>query len=76
MTVRDLIDYIYEKGGEPTIPSKKGAKFERHCDWWLYEERHLVEKYFGELEGISPALTLVMISWHSHIWGSYALLQS
>ena len=28
-----LIDYIYENGGEPTIPSKKGAKFERRCDW-------------------------------------------
>ena len=27
-----LIDYIYENGGEPTIPTKKGAKFERHCD--------------------------------------------
>ncbi len=42
-----LIDYIYENGGEPTISSKKGAKFERHCDWWLYKERHLVEKYFS-----------------------------
>ncbi len=42
-----LIDYIYENGGEPTIPSKTGAKFERHCDWWLYKERHLVEKYFS-----------------------------
>ena len=38
-----LIDYIYDRGGEPTIPSRKGAKFERHCDWWLYKERHLVE---------------------------------
>ena len=46
-----LIDYIYKNGGEPTIPSKKGAKFERHCDWWLYKERHLVEKYFLNLKG-------------------------
>ncbi|MDM8299284.1 transposase, partial [Enterocloster aldenensis] len=38
-----LIDYIYDRGGEPTIPSRKGARFERHCDWWLYKERHLVE---------------------------------
>ena len=44
-----LLDYIYERGGEPTIPSRKGAKFERHCDWWLYKERHLVEKYFLKL---------------------------
>ena len=42
-----LLDYIYERGGEPTIPSRKGAKFERHCDWWLYKERHLVGKYFS-----------------------------
>ena len=33
-----LIDYIYDHGGEPTIPSRKGAKFERHCDWWLYKD--------------------------------------
>lgn len=41
-----LIDHIYDHGGEPTIPSRKGAKFERRCDWWLYKERHLVEKLF------------------------------
>ncbi|GFI64879.1 hypothetical protein IMSAG185_00471 [Lachnospiraceae bacterium] len=29
---QNLIDYIYENVGEPTIPSKKGAKFERRCD--------------------------------------------
>ena len=45
-----LIDYIYALGGEPTIPSRKGAKFERHCDWWLYKERHLVENYFLKLK--------------------------
>ena len=45
-----LIDYIYSHGGEPTIPSRKGAKFERHCDWWLYKERHLVENYFLKLK--------------------------
>ena len=26
-----LIDYIYDRGGEPTIPSRKSAKFERKC---------------------------------------------
>lgn len=45
-----LIDYIYAHRGEPTIPSRKGAKFERHCDWWLYKERHLVEKLFLKLK--------------------------
>lgn len=45
-----LIDYIYEHGGEPTIPSRKSAKFERRCDWWLYKERHLVENFFLKLK--------------------------
>ena len=45
-----LIDYIYGREGEPTIPSRKGAKFERHCDWWLYKERHLIENYFLKLK--------------------------
>ncbi len=45
-----LIDYIYDQGGEPTIPSRKNAKSQRHCDWWLYKERHLVEKLFLKLK--------------------------
>lgn len=52
-----LIDYIYERGGESTIPSKKGANFERHCDWWLYKERHLVEKYFLKLKSFRRIAT-------------------
>ena len=42
--------YIYSHGGEPTISSRKGAKFDRHCDWWLYKERDLVENYFLKLK--------------------------
>lgn len=45
-----LIDYIYDRGGEPIIPSRKGAKYERHCDWWHYKERHLVERLFLKLK--------------------------
>ncbi len=47
-----LIDCIYGQGAEPVIPSRKGAKFERRCDWWLYKERHLVEKLFFKIEGV------------------------
>lgn len=32
-----LLDYAYAYSGEPTIPSRKGAKFEHHCDWYLYK---------------------------------------
>ena len=52
-----LIDYIYIHGGEPTIPSRKGAKFDRYCDWWLYKERHLVENYFLKLKAFRRIAT-------------------
>lgn len=57
LQVADTMEDIYERGGEPTIPSRKGAKFERHCDWWLYKERHLVEKYFLKLKGFRRIAT-------------------
>ncbi len=69
-----LINYIYENDEEPTIPSKKGAKFERHCDWWLYKERHLVEKYFLKLKGFRRIAT-VMTSWHLPAWDLCVWLQ-
>ena len=52
-----LLNYVYDHGGEPTIPSKKGAKFDRHCDWWLYKERHLVENYFLKLKAFRRIAT-------------------
>ena len=54
---QELIDYIYERGGEATIPSRKGAKHERRCDWCLYKERHLVEKLFLKLKGFRRIAT-------------------
>lgn len=38
-------------------PPKKGAQFKRHCDWWLYKEQHLVEKYFLKLKGFRHIAT-------------------
>lgn len=52
-----LLDYIYDWGGEPTIPSRKGAKFERRYDWYLYKERHLVEKFFLKLKAFRRIAT-------------------
>ena len=52
-----LMDYIYDHGGEPTIPSRRGAKFDRRCDWWLYKERHLVENYFLKLKSFRRIAT-------------------
>lgn len=45
-----LIDYIHAHSGKPTIPCRRSTKFPRHCDWWLYKERHLVENYFLKLK--------------------------
>ena len=30
-----LLDYIYGRNGEPTVPFRNEAKFERRCDWQL-----------------------------------------
>ena len=35
-----MIDFIYEQGGEPTIPPKANRTVQRQTDWWLYKERH------------------------------------
>lgn len=32
------------------MPSRKGVKFEHHCGWWIYKERHLVECFFLKLK--------------------------
>ena len=45
-----IINYIYDRGGEPTISSKKNVAFQRHCDWYLYKERHLVEVFFNKIK--------------------------
>ena len=46
-----LLDYVYDHGGEPTIPSRKGAKFDRHCDWWLYIARQSFGRYIPPCSG-------------------------
>lgn len=52
-----LIDYIYSHGGEPVIPSRKSAKEQRECDWWMYKERHLVEVFFNKLKSFRRIAT-------------------
>jgi len=53
----NLIDYIYSRGGEPVIPSRKGTKFQRKCDWWLYKERHLAGVFFNKLKNFRRIAT-------------------
>jgi transposase len=53
----EIIDYIYENGGEPTIPPKKNRTIQRLTDWWLYKERHLVECFFLKLKNYRRVAT-------------------
>lgn len=41
-----IINYIHRNRAFATIQSKANRKVKRECDWWIYKERHLVEKYF------------------------------
>lgn len=50
-------DYIYSHGGKPVIPSRKTAKEQRECDWWMYKERHLVEVFFNKLKSFRRIAT-------------------
>ncbi len=52
-----IIDFIYDHGGEPTIPSKINRAFQRRCDWWLYKERHLIENFFLKLKNFRRVAT-------------------
>ena len=52
-----IIDYIYDHGAEPTIPSKADRRFQRHCDCFLYKERHSVESFFLKLKSFRRIAT-------------------
>ena len=52
-----IIDFIYDRGGEPTIPSKSNRKIQRRCDWHLYKERHVVENFFLRLKNFRRIAT-------------------
>ena len=33
-----VLKYIHANGAKATIPSKRNAKIQRSCDWWLYKD--------------------------------------
>lgn len=53
----NIVDFIYEKGAEPTIPTQISRKVQRRCDWWLYKERHLVECFFLKIKNFRRVAT-------------------
>jgi transposase len=45
-----LIDILTERGIDPVIPPKANRKTPRPCDFALYCERNLVERFFNKLK--------------------------
>lgn len=45
-----LIDKLAERGVTPVIPPKANRKTKRDCDFALYRERNLVERFFNKLK--------------------------
>ena len=45
-----LIDHLTERGITPVIPPKANRKIKRDCDFALYRERNLIERFFNKLK--------------------------
>jgi transposase len=45
-----LIDALTERGITPVIPPKANRKTKRACDFALYGERNLIERFFNKLK--------------------------
>ena len=45
-----FIDTLTERGITPVIPPKANRKIKRACDFALYCERNLIERFFNKLK--------------------------
>ena len=45
-----LIDHLAEREITPVIPPKSNRKIKRDCDFALYRERNLVERFFNKIK--------------------------
>jgi transposase len=45
-----LIDKLTEQGVTPVIPPKDNRKHKRECDFALYCERNLIERFFNKIK--------------------------
>jgi transposase len=46
----DAVDTLTQRGITPVIPPKANRKTQRPCDFVLYCERNLVERFFNQLK--------------------------
>ncbi len=52
-----LIDTLNRRGITPVIPPKVNRKVQRACDYALYCERNLVERFFNKLKHFRAVAT-------------------
>ena len=46
----EILDYIQRQDSEYTIPPKANTVNPWRCDWVLYKERHLIERFFQQIK--------------------------
>ena len=50
-------EYITGRKATYTIPPKTNTINPWDCDWWIYKERHLVERFFNRLKHFRSVVT-------------------
>ncbi len=60
-----LLDMLAQRDITPVIPPKANRKTPRNCDFALYCERNLVERFFNKLKHFAPSPSL------RHIAGNF-----
>jgi transposase len=58
-----LIDTLNGRAIIPVIPPKANRKLKRDCDFVLYCERNLVERFFNKITTSSLEIFLPLFSW-------------
>lgn len=53
----EILDYIQLQDADYAIPPKCNTRIPWRCDWWLYKERHLVERFFLKLKNFRRVAT-------------------
>lgn len=53
----EILDYIQLQDADYAIPPKSNTRIPWRCDWWLYKERHLVERFFQKLKNFRRVAT-------------------
>jgi transposase len=57
-----LIDKLTEQGVTPVIPPKANRKDQRECDFALYCERNLIERFFNKVSTSAALRRDIIIS--------------